>query len=38
MRASLKDPKYTVSTLVLKLEGMGLLPTADFLRAYENLI
>jgi predicted nucleic acid-binding protein len=38
MRARLKDPKYTVSALVLKLEGQGLLQTADFLREYENLI
>lgn len=38
MRARLKDPKYTVSALVLKLEGQGLLQTADFLRQYENLI
>jgi hypothetical protein len=38
MRARLQDPKYTVSTLVLKLEGQGLLQTADFLREYENLI
>lgn len=38
MRARLQDPKYTVSTLVLKLEGQGLLQTADFLRDYENLI
>ena len=38
MRARLKDPKFTVSALVLKLEGQGLLQTADFLRAYENLI
>ena len=38
MRVRLKDPKYTVSALVLKLEGQGLLQTADFLREYENLI
>jgi predicted nucleic acid-binding protein len=38
MRARLKDPKYTVSAFVLKLEGQGLLQTADFLREYENLI
>ena len=38
MRARLKDPKFTVSALVLKLEGQGLLQTADFLREYENLI
>ena len=38
MRARLKDPKFTVSALVLKLEGQGLLQTADFLRKYENLI
>ncbi len=38
MRVRLRDPKFTVSALVLKLEGQGLLQTADFLREYENLI
>ena len=38
MRARLRDPKYSVSALVLKLESQGLLHTADFFRRYENLI
>lgn len=38
MRARLRDPKYTVSALVLKLESQGLLQTADFFRRYENLL
>ena len=38
MRVRLKNPKYTVSALVLKLEGQGLLQTADFFRKFENLI
>lgn len=38
MRARLRDPKYTVAALVLKLESQGLLQTADFFRRYENLL
>lgn len=38
MRTRLKDPKFTVSALVLKLEAQGLPQTANFLRQYEGLI